>query len=237
MIEPTKEAQVKEENSKLMKAVYRTKFGPPQVLQVKEIERPVPNEVRGVLVKVYSSSVNAADKHDMKGPPLLLRLFLPLFKMNMGILKPRDPVLGSDSAGRVVAVSDAVTQFKPGDEVFGSCWGSYAEYAVARQERLAMKPSNCSFEEAAAVPIAAITALQALRDHGGIQASQKVLVNGAGGGVGTYAVQIAKSFGADVTAVTNTENLALVHSLGTDHVIDYTEQDFTKNGEHYDLIC
>ena len=223
--------------TKLMKAIVRSKFGPPDVLQIKDVEIPAPNEVRGVLVKIYAASVNPADLYNMKGPPLLLRLFLPLFKLNMGILKPKDPVLGSDCAGRVEAVTDAVTLFKPGDEVFGSCKGSYAEYAVAREDRLALKPANCSFNEAAAVPIAAITALQALRDHGQIQPSHKVLVNGAGGGVGTYAVQIAKSFGAEVTAVTNTENLGMVHSLGADHVIDYTKEDFTKNGEHYDLIC
>jgi NADPH:quinone reductase-like Zn-dependent oxidoreductase len=155
----------------------------------------------------------------------------------MGDLKPKNPILGSDAAGRVEAVTDAITQFKPGDEVFGSCRGSYAEYAVAREDRLVLKPANCTFEEAAAVPIAAITALQALRDHGHIQPSHKVLVNGAGGGVGTYAVQIAKSYGAEVTAVTNTGNLDMVRALGADHVIDYTKDDFTKNGERYDLIC
>ncbi len=223
--------------AKLMKAVFRTRFGPPEVLHVKDIEKPAPGEVRGVLVKVYAAGVNPADRYDMKGVPLLLRLFLPLFKLNMGIFRPKDPLLGSDAAGRVEAVTDNVTQFKPGDEVFGSCKGSYAEYAVAREDRLALKPANCSFDEAAAVPIAAITALQALRDHGHIQAGQKVLVNGAGGGVGTYAVQIAKSFGAKVTAVTSTENLEMVRSLGADHVIDYTKDDFTRNGELYDLIC
>ncbi len=223
--------------TKLMKAVLRTRFGPPEVLHLKDIEKPVPNEVRGVLVKIYAAAVNPADRYDMKGVPFLLRLFLPLFKLNMGVFRPKDPLFGSDAAGRVDAIADNVTQFKPGDEVFGSCKGSYAEYAVAREDRLALKPVNCSFEEAAAVPIAAITALQALRDHGHIQPGQKVLVNGAGGGVGTYAVQIAKSFGAEVTAVTTTENLELVRSLGADHVIDYTKDDYTRNGELYDLIC
>ncbi len=223
--------------TKHMKAAFRTKFGPPKVLQLKDIEKPAPNELRGVLVKVYAAAVNPADRYEMKGLPLLLRLFLPLFKLNMGVFKPKDPVLGSDAAGRVEAVTDKVTQFKPGDEVFGSCKGSYAEYAIAREDRLALKPVNCSFDEAAAVPIAAITALQALRDHGHVQAGQKVLVNGAGGGVGTYAVQIAKSFGADVTAVTNTENLEMVRLLGADHVIDYTKDDYTRKGERYDLIC
>ena len=223
--------------TKLMKAITRTRFGPPEGLQLKDVEKPAPNETRGVLVKIYAASVNPADRYDMTGPPLALRLILPLFKLNMGVLKPKDSGLGSDAAGRVEAVTDAVTQFKPGDEVFGSCKGSYAEYAVAREDRLVLKPPNCSFDEAAAVPIAAITALQALRDHGHIQSGQKVLVNGAGGGVGTYAVQIAKSFGAEVTAVTSTENLDLVSSLGADHVIDYTKDDFTRNGERYDLIC
>ena len=223
--------------TKLMKAVFRTRFGPPEVLQLKDIEKPVPNEVRGVLVKIYAAAVNPADRYDMKGPPLLLRLILPLFKLNMGVFRPKDPVLGSDAAGRVEAVTGSVTQFKPGDEVFGSCKGSYAEYAVAREDRLVLKPVNCSFDEAAAVPIAAITALQALRDHGRIQPGQKVLVNGAGGGVGTYAVQIAKSFGTEVTAVTSTENLEMVRLLGADHVIDYDKQDYTRNGERYDLIC
>ena len=223
--------------TKLMKAVFRTRFGPPEVLQLKDIEKPVPNEVRGVLVKIYAAAVNPADRYDMKGPPLLLRLILPLFKLNMGVFRPKDPVIGSDASGRVEAVTGSVTQFKLGDEVFGSCKGSYAEYAVAREDRLVLKPVNCSFDEAAAVPIAAVTALQALRDHGHIQSGQKVLVNGAGGGVGTYAVQIAKYFEGEVTAVTNTENLEMVRSLGADHVIDYTKEDYTKNGERYDLIC
>ncbi len=236
-VEVKKIAQEPPSGTKLMKAVVRTKFGPPEVLQLKDVEKPAPNDVRGVLVKVYAASVNPADRYDMKGPPLLLRLFLPMFKLNMGILKPKSPNLGSDAAGQVEAVTDGVTQFKPGDEVFGSCKGSYAEYAVAREDRLVLKPANCSFDEAAAVPIAAITALQALRDHGHIQPSHKVVVNGAGGGVGTYAVQIAKSFGAEVTAVTNTDNLELVRALGADHVLDYTKDDFTRNGVRYDLIC
>ena len=232
-----KTASATPSETKLMKAVFRTRFGPPKVLQLKEVEKPVPNEVRGVLVKIFAAAVNPADRYDMKGPPLLLRMFLPLFKLNMGVFRPKDRGLGSDASGRVVAVTDSVSQFKPGDEVFGSCLGSYAEYAVAREDRLVLKPVNCSFDEAAAVPIAAITALQALRDHGRIQPGQKVLVNGAGGGVGTYAVQIAKSFGTEVTAVTSTENLEMVRLLGADHVIDYNKQDYTRNGERYDLIC
>lgn len=232
-----KTASASPTETKLMKAVFRTRFGPPEVLQLREMEKPVPNEVRGVLVKIIAAGVNPADRYDMKGPPLLLRLFLPLFKLNMGVIRPKDSMLGSDASGRVEAITDNVTQFKPGDEVFGSCKGSYAEYAVAREDRLVLKPANCSFDEAAAVPIAAITALQAVRDHGHTQPGQRVLVNGAGGGVGTYAVQLAKFLGGEVTAVTTTENLELVRSLGADHVIDYTKEDYTKNGERYDLIC
>ncbi len=232
-----KTASVAPWEAKLMKAIVRSKFGPPDVLQIKDVEKPAPNEVRGVLVKIYAASVNPADRYDMKGVPFLLRLFLPLFRLGSGVLRPNDPGLGTDAAGRVEAVTDTVTQFKPGDEVFGSCKNSYAEYAVAREDRLALKPANCSFDEAAAVPIAAITALQALRDHGHVQPGQKVLVNGAGGGVGTYAVQIAKSYGAEVTAVTNTENLEMIRLLGADHVIDYTKDDYTKKGENYNLIC
>ena len=214
-----------------MKAVIHTRYGSPDVLEFKEVAKPVPNDVRGVLVKIRASSVNPADYYQM-GAPFIIRLV-----MRGGMRKPKDPKLGTDMAGQVEAVSKTVTQFKPGDEVFGVANGSYAEYATAREDRLALKPANCSFEEAAAVPIAGLTALQALRDKGGIQPGQKVLINGAGGGVGTFAVQIAKSFGAEVTAVTSTQNLELVRSLGADHVIDYTKEDFTKNGQRYDLIC
>lgn len=220
-----------------MKAIVRTKFGSADVLQFKEIEKPSPNDTRGVLVKIYAASVNPADKHMMRGPPFLLRLFLPLFGFGMGLFRPKEPGLGTDVAGRVEAVANNVTQFKPGDEIFGVCPGAYAEYAIARENRLALKPANCSFEEAAAVPIAAFTALQALRDKGHIQPGQKVLVNGASGGVGTFAVQIAKSYGAEVTAVCSTRNLELVRSIGADHLIDYTKEDFSKNGQRYDLIC
>ncbi len=230
------EAQA-EESKKLMKAIIRTRYGPPDILQLERVEKPTPNDVRGVLVRIYAASVNPADRYDMKGPPFLIRLVAPLFRLGTGLRGPRDPGLGTDAAGRVEAVANNVTQFKPGDEVFGACKSSYAEYAVAREDRLVLKPANISFEEASAVPIAAITALQALRDKGHIQPGQKVLVNGAGGGVGTFAVQIAKSFGAEVTAVTSTENLDTIRSLGPDHVIDYTKEDFTRNGERYDLIC
>jgi NADPH:quinone reductase-like Zn-dependent oxidoreductase len=225
-----------EESTRLMKAITRTKYGSPDILQLEKVEWPVPNNVRGVLVKVYASSVNPADRYDLK-PPLVIRLISPLFRMGIGLRRPKDSGIGSDAAGRVEAVASNVTQFKPGDEVFGACLGSYAEYAVARENRLALKPVNSSFEECAAVPIAGLTALQALRDKGRLQPGQKVLINGAGGGVGTFAVQIAKSFGAEVTAVTNTENLDMVRSLGADHVIDYTKEDFAKSGESYDLIC
>src|SRR5881397_2247942 len=215
----------------MMKAVIHTRYGSPDVLEFKEVAKPVPNDVRGVLVKIRASSVNPADYYQM-GAPFIIRLV-----MRGGMRKPKDPRLGTDMAGQVEAVSKTVTQFKPGDEVFGVANGSYAEYATAREDRLALKPANSSFEEAAAVPIAGLTALQALRDKGGIQPGQKVLINGAGGGVGTFAVQIAKSFGAEVTGVTSTQNLEMVRSIGADHVIDYTKEDFTKTDQRYDLIC
>ena len=214
-----------------MRAIVHEKYGPPEVLEFKEVDKPAPDDRRGVLIKVYASSVNPADRYSMLGP------FMARVIGRSGLRRPKDPQLGTDVAGRVESVSENVTQFKPGDEVFGVALGSYAEYAVARENRVALKPVNFSFEEAAAVPIAGFTALQALRDHGHIQPGQKVLINGAGGGVGTYAVQIAKSFGTEVTAVTNSRNLDLVRKLGADHVIDYTKEDFAKSGEKYDLIC
>src|SRR2546425_5599658 len=220
-----------------MKAIVRERFGSPDVLELKQIEKPSPDDVRGVLVKVYASSVNPADRYNVNGMTFALRLVLPLFRMSVGVRRPKERQVGTDIAGRVEAVNDNVTQFKPGDEVYGVGFHGYAEYAVAKENRLALKPANRSFEESAAVPIAGFTALQALRNHGHIKPGQKVLVNGAGGGVGTFAVQIAKSFGTEVAAVTNTKNLDMVRSLGADHVIDYTKEDFTKNGERYDLIC
>ena len=219
-----------------MKAIVRSKYGSPDVLQVQEIAKPVPNELRGVLVKVYASSVNPADRYGVN-PPFVIRLVSPLFRLGMGVRKPKDPGLGGDAAGRVEAVTSNVTQFRPGDEVFGAVMNGYAEYGVARESKLAVKPANVSFEQAGALPVAATTALQAIRDKGNIKPGDKVLVNGAGGGVGTYAVQIAKALGGEVTAVTSTANLDLVKSLGADHVIDYTKEDFAKNGERYDLIC
>jgi len=173
----------------------------------------------------------------MRGPPFVIRLVGPLFRLKVGFRRPKESGLGTDIAGRVEAVSHNATQFKPGDEVYGVCNAGYAEYATARESRIALKPRNSSFEESAAVPIAGLTALQAVRDKGQIKPGQKVLINGAGGGVGTFAMQIAKAFGAEVTAVTNTGNLDLVRKLGADHVIDYTQEDFAKNEERYDLIC
>lgn len=219
-----------------MKAIFLTRFGSPDVLQLEEVEKPIPDEGE-VLVEIRAASVNPADLHTVRGPPFLLRLVLPLFRSGMGLRRPRDPRLGTDIAGRVESVGNNVTQFKPGDEVFGVCRGGFAEYATARENRLALKASNCSFEEAAALPVAGFTALQALRDKGHIKRGQKVLVNGASGGVGTFAVQIAKSYGTEVTGVCSTRNLDMVRKIGADHVIDYTKEDFTRNGQRYDLIC
>ncbi len=213
-----------------MKAIIHTKYGTPDVLEYKDLEKPVPNETRGVLIKVLASSMNPADRYGVQAS-FIMRLIA-----RSGLRAPKDPRVGTDVAGRVEAVSGNVTQFKPGDEVFGAAQGAYAEYAVAREDRLALKPANCSFEGAGTIGIAGTTALQALRDKGALQPGQKVLINGAGGGVGTFAVQIAKALGAEATAVTSTENLDLVRKLGADHVIDYTKEDFTKNGQRYDLI-
>ncbi len=235
--EPAMMTESKQAEPGQMKAIVRERFGSPDVLQLKEIEKPAPNDVRGVLVKVYASSVNPADRYDVNGMSFALRLVLPLFRMGVGVRRPKEPQVGTDLAGTVEAVSSNVTQFKPGDEVYGVGFHGYAEYAVARENRVALKPKNRSFEESAAVPLAGFTALQALRNHGHIELGKKVLINGAGGGVGTFAVQIAKSFGAEVTAVTNTQNLDMARSLGADHVIDYTKEDFTKNEQRYDLIC
>ncbi len=211
-----------------MKAIVYTKYGPPDVLQLKEIEKPTPKDDE-VLVKVHAASVNPLDWHLMRGKPYIVRILF-------GLLKPKITRPGRDVAGEVEAVGRNVTQFKPGDEVFGACRGALAEYACAIEDRLALKPANISFEDAAAVPVAAITALQGLRDKGRIQRGHKVLVDGASGGVGTFAVQIAKSFGAEVTAVCSTRNVDTARSIGADHVIDYTREDFTQSGQRYDLI-
>src|SRR6266849_6380433 len=212
-----------------MKAIVLTKYGSPDVLQFKEVEKPTPNDNQ-VLIRIHAASANPLDWHEMRGAPFVARL-------STGLLKPKNPKVGADVAGRVEAVGKDVTQFKPGDEVFGGCNGSFAEYVCARGDRLALKPGNLSFEEAAAIPVAAITALQGLRDKGQIQPGQKVLVNGASGGVGTFAVQIAKSYGTEVTGVCSTRNLYMVRKIGADHVVDYTQEDFTKNEQQrYDLI-
>ena len=213
-----------------MKAIVYTKYGPPDVLQFEEVEKPTPKEDE-ILVKVHAASVNPLEWHYMRGKPFFMRL------MGAGLLKPKNKILGTDISGRVEAVGRSVKQFQPADEVFGgSKLGGYAEYVCVPENRLALKPTNITFEEAATVPIAAVTALQGLRDKGQIQPGQKVLINGASGGVGTFAVQIAKSFGAEVTGVCSKKNLEMVGSIGADHVIDYTQEDFTQNGQRYDLI-
>ncbi len=210
-----------------MKAITHCEYGGPEVLKVEDIEKPVPNDNQ-VLVKVRAASVNPLDL-TIRGP-LLLR---PLF----GLRKPKDTRLGVDYSGTVEAVGKNVTNFKPGDEVFGGKNGAIAEYVCALADRaIVLKPANMNFEQAAAVPVAAITALQGLRDKGHIQSGQKVLINGASGGVGTFAVQIAKSFGTEVTGVCSTRNVDLVRSIGADHVVDYTKEDFTKTDQRYDLI-
>jgi NADPH:quinone reductase-like Zn-dependent oxidoreductase len=212
-----------------MKAIVYKEYGPPDVLQLKEVEKPAPKEDE-VLVKVHAASINYSDWHILRGD-LLLRL------MGNGLLKPKHKILGDDIAGRVEAVGVNVKQFQPGDEVFGiSNFGAFAEYVSVHENALALKPASMTFEEAAAVPVAGITALQGLRDHGQIQPGQKVLINGASGGVGTFAVQIAKSFGAEVTGVCSTRKLDMLRSIGADVVIDYTKEDSTQNGPRYDLI-
>jgi NADPH:quinone reductase-like Zn-dependent oxidoreductase len=213
----------------LMKGIVHRCYGSPDVLRLEDMAKPTPAD-NEVLVKVHAASVNPLDWHYLEGTPYLVRT-------DAGFGKPQNPRLGVDFAGTVEAVGKNVTRFKPGDEVFGGKFGAFAEYVTIREEwALALKPSNVSFEQAASVPIAGITALQALRDKGRIRAGQKVLINGASGGVGTFAVQIAKSFGADVTGVCSTRNVDLVRSIGADHVIDYTRQDFTQDAQHYDLI-
>jgi NADPH:quinone reductase-like Zn-dependent oxidoreductase len=213
-----------------MKAIVYTHYGPPDVLEFKDVAKPVPAD-NEVLIKLCAASVNPFDWHVMRGKPLFVRLFIG------GLFAPKHTILGCDIAGRVEAVGKKVKQFLPGDAVFGATFtGGFAEYVGTVEARLAPKPANMSYEQAAAVPIAAITALQGLRDKGQIRAGQKVLIEGASGGVGTFAVQIAKSFGAEVTAVCSTRNMDTARSLGADHVIDYTQEDFTRNGQRYDLI-
>jgi NADPH:quinone reductase-like Zn-dependent oxidoreductase len=212
----------------LMKAIVINAYGSPDVLELKEVARPAIKDGE-VLVRVHAASLNAGDVFALRGSPWLIRLII-------GLNKPNNYILGCDMAGRVVAVGSRVTRFKPGDEVFGAGSGTLAEYVHIAEHKLAPKPANLTFEQAAAVPTAAVTALLGLRDAGKIQLGQKVLINGASGGVGTFAVQIAKAFGAEVTGVCSTRNVELVRSLGADHVVDYTSEDFTQNGQRYDLI-
>lgn len=212
-----------------LKAIVYTEYGPPDVLQVREVDVPTPRQ-NELLVRVRAASVNAYDWRMLKADPFLVRL------MGGGFLRPKQTILGADVAGRVEAVGENVTQYQPGDEVFGCARGGFAEYVCARESAFALNSGSMTFEVAAAVPMAGLTALQGLRDRGQIQPGQKVLVNGASGGVGTFAVQIAKSFGTEVTAVCSTGNLDMARAIGADHVIDYTQEDFTRSGRRYDLI-
>jgi len=217
-----------------MKAIVCTKYGSPDVLQLQDVEKPALQEDE-VLIRIHASSVNARDWRFMRANPFFIRL------APGGLLHPKNKILGADVAGRVEAIGSNVKQFKLGDEVFGylpstSGHGTFAEYVCAKENTIALKPANLSFEQAAAVPLAAITALQGLRDKGNTRPGHKVLINGASGGVGTFAVQIAKVLGAEVTAVCSTRNLEMVRALGADHVIDYTQEDFTRNDQQYDLI-
>jgi NADPH:quinone reductase-like Zn-dependent oxidoreductase len=214
-----------------MKAIVRETYGPPDVLHLEDVPAPIPGD-GDVLVRVCAASANAGDWHLLRGTPFPFRLVA-------GLRTPRFKIIGTDVAGRVEAVGRNVTQFRPGDEVFGELsrcgFGAYAEFVVAPEKALALKPGNVSFEDAATLPTAGCTALQGLR-KGRIQRAQRVLINGASGGVGTFAVQIAKSFGAEVTAVCSTRNVDIVRSIGADHVIDYTKDDFATHGRRYDLI-
>lgn len=215
-----------------MKAFLYERYGPPQSLRMVEVEKPVP-KADEVLVNVRAASVNAADWHVLRGKPLFSRVTL-------GLLRPRHQILGGDIAGEVQAVGARVTRFKPGDEIYANLldhgFGGFAEFVAVPVDVMSLKPPSLSFEEAAAVPMAAVTALQGLGHHGEIKPDKKVLVNGATGGVGSFAVQIAKSYGPEVTGVTSTPNIELVRSLGADHVLDYTRNDFVQSGRRYDLI-
>ena len=211
-----------------MQAMVQDTYGSAEVMQSREIDKPEIGDDE-VLVRVRAAGVNPADWAIMSGLPYIAR---PVY----GLFKPKNAVRGTDVAGTVEAVGSGVTRFKPGDDVFGWSDGSYAEYAAAPEDKLALKPANLTFEQAAAVPMAGLVALQALRDHAKVTPGQKVLINGASGGIGTFAIQIAKAYGAEVTAVASTRNLEMVRSIGADHVIDYTQDDFTKSGEQYDVI-
>jgi NADPH:quinone reductase-like Zn-dependent oxidoreductase len=212
-----------------MKAIVQDEYGSPDVLELEDIDKPVVKD-NEVLVRVDAAGVDPGVWHLMAGLPYVIRI------MGFGFRAPKTRVLGTDVAGRVEAVGRDVTEFQPGDEVFGSCDGSFAEYATAREDRIVPKPANLTMEQAAAVPASALTALQGLRDQGQIQPGQKVLIIGASGGVGTYAVQLAKAFGAEVTGVCSTTKVDMVRSIGADHVIDYTRDDFAKGAQLYDLI-
>lgn len=211
-----------------MLAIVQDKYGSGTALELREIERPQIGE-HEVLIRVRAAGVNPADWAVMSGLPYIAR---PIY----GLRRPKVDVRGTDVAGQVAAVGSSVTRFTPGDEVFGASTGSYAEYAAASEDELALKPRNLTFEQAATVPMAGLVALQAIRDHGQTRAGQTVLINGASGGIGTFAIQIAKALGAEVTAVASTRNLELVRSVGADHVIDYTTDDFTRIGKRYDVI-
>jgi NADPH:quinone reductase-like Zn-dependent oxidoreductase len=213
----------------VVRAIVRDTYGSPDVLKLQEIDKPEVTDDE-VLVRVRAASVNPVDWHSLTGTPFIVRI-------QDGLRRPKSNRLGVDFAGQVEAVGTNVTQFRPGDEVFGARNGAFAEHVCVREDRaVVLKPANLTFEQAAAVPIAALTALQGLRDKGQIQPGQKVLINGASGGVGTFAVQIAKALGAEVTGVCSTRNVDLVRSLGADHVIDYTREDFTRNDRRYDLM-
>jgi NADPH:quinone reductase-like Zn-dependent oxidoreductase len=211
-----------------MKAMVQDTYGTAEVMELRNIDKPEIGD-NEVLIRIRAAGVNPADWAVMSGLPYIAR---PVY----GLRRPKVSVRGTDVAGTVEAIGSGVTRFKIGDAVYGSSNGSYAEYAAAAEEKLAPKPANLTFEQAAAVPMAGLVALQAVRDHGKVQAGQKVLINGASGGIGTFAVQIAKALGAEVTAVVSTRNADLVRSIGADHVIDYTNEDFTKNGQQYDFI-
>lgn len=215
-----------------MKAIVNDKYGSPGVLDFREIERPVPGDDE-VLVRVCAASVNARDWHIMRGDPYVARL---MDRSTFGMSGPKLKVRGTDFAGVVEAAGQAVQGLQPGDEVYGEAHGAFAEYVCAPGDVVGLKPANLTFEQACAVPLAGNTALVGLRDVGQVEAGQHVVINGASGGVGTFAVQIAKSFGAEVTAVCSTKNVDLVRSLGADHVVDYTQEDFTRNGKRYDVL-
>ena len=211
-----------------MKAIVYTEYGPPDVLQFTEVAKPTPKDDE-VLIRIRAASVNPLDWHFLRGTPYAMR-------MAAGLRRPKLTRLGIDVSGQVEAVGRNVTQFQPGDAVFGACRGAFAEYVCASEKAMVLKPANVTFEQAAAVPVAAVSALQGLRDKGQLQRGQKVLINGAAGGVGTFAVQITRVFGADVTGVCSTRNVDMVRSIGANHVMDYTAEDFTRSGQRYDLI-